>query len=49
MVKYSMAVRKIGYKVWGIQPDYPIYITISDIVQKKDRQLDYAINLIRKL
>lgn len=47
MVKYSMAVKEIGYKVWGIQPDYPVYITISDIVQKKDSQLDSAIRIIK--
>jgi hypothetical protein len=49
MVRYSMAVKKIGYNVWDIKPDYPVYTTISDIIQKKDGQLDYAINLIRKL
>ena len=49
MVKYSMAVKKIGNKAWGIKPDYPVYTTISDIVEKKDGQLDYSINLIKKL
>lgn len=49
MVKYSMAVKSIGNKVWGIQPDYPVYSTISDIVNAKNGQLDYAIKLVKNL
>ncbi len=49
MVKYSMAVRKIKDNVWGIKPDYPLHITINDVVEKKDRQLDYAIKLVKYL
>jgi hypothetical protein len=49
LVRYSMAVKKIGYNIWGIKPDYPVYQTISDIVQKKDGQFDYAIHLIGNL
>jgi hypothetical protein len=49
MVKYSMAVKSIGNKVWGIRPDYPAYSNISDIINAKDGQLDYAINLIGTL
>ena len=49
MVKYSMAVKNIGKKVWGIRPDYPVYLTINDIINSKDQQLDYAIKLINNL
>lgn len=49
MVKYSMDVKSLGNKVWGIPPDYPFYSTISDIIHGKDGQLDYAIKLIRDL
>jgi hypothetical protein len=49
MVKYTMAVKKIGTGVWSVKPDYPVYTTISDIVEKKDRQLDYSIDIIKKL
>lgn len=49
MVKYSLAVKSIGDKVWSIQPDYPTYYLISDIINKTDGQLDYAIQLVENL
>ncbi|HEV8270595.1 MAG TPA: S41 family peptidase [Chitinophagaceae bacterium] len=45
-VKYSMAVKSIGNKIWSIQPDYPVYSTVTDIIEKKDGQLEYAIKLV---
>jgi len=45
-VKYSMAVKSIGNKRWSIQPDYPVYSTVTDIIEKEDGQLEYAIKLV---
>jgi len=48
MVKYTMAVKKANHKDRGVIPDYPIYITINDIVYSKDAQLNLAIKLAGK-
>ena len=48
MVKYKMAVKKISNNVKAILPDYPFYITISDIVDNKDGQMEYALKIVRE-
>jgi hypothetical protein len=46
--RYSMAVKEAAYKDRGIIPDYIINPTISDIIHKKNVQLDVAIKLAGK-
>jgi hypothetical protein len=48
MIKYTMAVKKISNDIKGILPDYPSYITISDIIEKKDGQMEYALKIVRE-
>jgi hypothetical protein len=48
MVKYSMAVKKLGPGEWGIKPDYPFYPTISDIIENTDGQMKYALAMVAK-
>jgi Peptidase family S41 len=48
MIKYLMAVKEIGNKNKGIQPDYPFYPTISDIIENTDGQMKYALALVAK-
>ncbi|HLX92052.1 MAG TPA: S41 family peptidase, partial [Puia sp.] len=47
LVKYTVAVRNIGENVWSIKPDYPLYPTISDLIEKKDGELDRAVEIVR--
>jgi len=46
--KYVNAVKKATYKDRGTIPDYPVTPTISDVIQHKDVQLDYALKLAEK-
>jgi len=48
LVKYTMAVQPLGKYVWGIEPDFPSYPTISDIIDNKDGQLERAIGIVEK-
>ena len=48
VIKYTMAVKKVRLKDRGVIPDYPVYQTISDIVEHKDGQMAYALKLIEK-
>jgi hypothetical protein len=48
MVKYTLAVKKLKQKDNGIMPDYPVYLTISDLVEGKDRQMEYALKIVTK-
>jgi len=48
LVKYTMAVKKTGVKDRGVIPDHIVYPTITDIVEKKDSQLEYALQLVQK-
>jgi Peptidase family S41 len=48
IVKYSMAVKKLGPEEWGIKPDYPFYPTISDIIENTDGQMKYALAMVAK-
>jgi Peptidase family S41 len=45
-IKYTMAVKKISNNIKGILPDYPFYISISDIVENKDGQMEYALRIV---
>ena len=45
MVKYTLAVKKAKYNDRGVIPDYPVYPTISDIVENKDGQMEYALKI----
>jgi len=46
--KYVMAVKKAKYKDRGIIPDHIIVPTINDILQNKDVQMDYTLQLAEK-
>jgi hypothetical protein len=48
MIKYTLAVKKLSNDIKGILPDYPSYITISDLVEKKDGQMEYALKIVRE-
>jgi uncharacterized membrane protein len=48
LVKYTMAVKPAKYKDRGVLPDYPIYTTISDLVENTDGQLVYALKIATK-
>jgi len=45
LVKYVLAVKKAKYKDRGVIPDYAVYPTISDIIEHRDVQLEYALKL----
>lgn len=47
MVRYSMAVKNT-YNAAGVIPDYPFYITITDIVENTDTQMAYALKIAAK-
>jgi hypothetical protein len=47
--KYSMAVKKSPYPDRGIIPDYIVLPTITDILQNRDPQMEYAIHLTQKI
>jgi hypothetical protein len=48
LIKYTMAVKKTSHPDRGVIPDYPVYPTISDIIGRRDSQLDFAIKLASK-
>lgn len=48
LIKYVLAVKKSRFKDRGVIPDYIIYPTINDIVEKKDSQLEYALQIAQK-
>jgi hypothetical protein len=43
-----MAVKKDTYTDRGVMPDYPVYLTIKDVTEHTDSQIDYALKLIEK-
>jgi hypothetical protein len=45
MIKYTMAVQKLNKNEVGILPDFPFYQTISDLADKNDNQLKYALKI----
>lgn len=47
-VKYTMAVREIPQKDRGVIPDLPVYPVIDDLIENKDRQLEFALTFIRQ-
>jgi C-terminal processing protease CtpA/Prc len=48
LIKYTMAVKKASYTDRGVIPDYTLYPTISDIIEHKDGQMEYALKLAAK-
>ena len=48
LVKYTLAVKKTRRKDGGVIPDHIIYPTVSDIVEKRDPQLEYTLQLAQK-
>jgi len=48
LIKYTTAVKKAKYKDRGVIPDYPVYPTITDIVEKMDGQMEYTLKIARK-
>jgi C-terminal processing protease CtpA/Prc len=46
--KYKAAVKPLKYKDRGIIPDYPVTPTITDYIQHKDVQLDFALKLVKQ-
>lgn len=48
LVKYTMAVKRLPAGVQGMLPDYPIYTSITDIVEKTDGQLASALKIAAK-
>ncbi|GEO02749.1 hypothetical protein AAE02nite_04130 [Adhaeribacter aerolatus] len=45
---YHMAVSGYPYSDRGVLPDYPITPTIDDVLQKRDAELAFTLDLIRK-
>lgn len=48
LVRYHMAVSGYGDRNRGIIPDYPFSRSISDLLEDRDTELEYALDLIRK-
>lgn len=48
LIKYTMAVKKDTYSDRGVRPDYPVYPTIEDIIEHKDSQLLYTLQLVEE-
>lgn len=45
LIKYTLDVQPLGKNVRGIEPDFPLYPTISDIIENRDSQLVGAIKI----
>ena len=45
-IKYIMAVKKAKYKDRGVIPDFPVYQTISDVIDHTDSQLESALKIV---
>ena len=48
LIKYTMAVKKIESKDGGFAADYPVDLTIGDLIAHTDSQLDDALRIIAK-
>jgi hypothetical protein len=48
MVRYHMAVSGYADRNRGIIPDYPFSPSISDLLEDRDTELEYALDLFRK-
>lgn len=48
LIKYTMAVKKIERKDGGIAADYPVDLTIGDLIAHTDGQLDDALRIVAK-
>jgi hypothetical protein len=45
---YHMAVSGYPYKDRGVLPDYEVIPAIDDILQQRDAEMDFTLDLIRK-
>lgn len=48
LIQYDMAVRKTAQKASGVLPDHAIQPTMNDLLNGKDPQLEYALELARR-
>lgn len=48
LIKYTMAVKKIKSKDGGFAVDYPVDLTIGDLIAHTDSQLDDALRIVAK-
>ena len=48
LIKYILAVRPLGHGEVGVLPDFPVYLTIGDIINNSDSQLEYALRVASK-
>ncbi len=46
--KYVLSVHPLQNGALGIQPDYPFYLSIGDIINNTDSQLEYALTVVVK-
>ena len=48
VINYMLAVKKASFADRGVLPDYPVYLTIHDILDKTDGQMDLALKIAAK-
>ena len=48
LLRYHMAVSGYAPRDRGILPDYPFTRSIQDLLQEKDSELEFALEMIRK-
>ena len=48
LIKYAMAVKRIESKDGGFVLDYPVDVTIGDLIAHTDGQLDDALRIVAK-
>jgi C-terminal processing protease CtpA/Prc len=48
VINYWMAVNKVVYTDRGVLPDYPVYPSIDDLLQKTDGQMKFALTIVGK-
>ncbi len=46
LVKYTMAVKPLAKNLVSIEPDFPLYPSIEDLIEKRDRELEQAIKIV---
>ncbi|PWT99894.1 MAG: hypothetical protein C5B52_09840 [Bacteroidetes bacterium] len=47
LVKYTVDVKNLPNGIMGVIPDYPLYPSITDIIEKKDHVLDRSIQIMQ--
>ncbi len=45
LINYTLAVKKAAFPDRGVLPDYPVYATIYDILEKTDGQMAFALKV----